>query len=199
MFTGIISSMGVIESAEQKGDLRVKIACDFRPDTLKIGESIATSGACITLLTKGILPTGKSYFTADISAETVKCTTPGMWEKGTRVNLERSLKLGDTLDGHFVSGHVDGIATVISIKDIGDSHELEIEVPSEFSRFMAEKGSITLDGVSLTVNVVKGNRFSVNIIPHTWNVTTLGTRKTGDKLNFEIDMLARYVERMLAK
>jgi len=219
MFSGIVTHSGTIESAEMRGDLRVIIACDFAPD-LQLGESVACNGACLTVVNssprrgeagRGALsedisqksphpnppPAGEGTFTVDLSAETVSRTAPGQWQKGRKVNLERSLKLGDRLDGHLVSGHVDGLATIKNITISGDSHSLEIESPQALARFMAEKGSVTLDGVSLTVNKVENSRFWVNIIPHTWQNTTLGERKAGDALNLEIDMLARYVARLL--
>ena len=199
MFTGIITTIGTIESAEQQGDLRLKIICDFKPEALAVGASVAVSGVCLTVVTKGFLASGKTYFTATLSPETLERTVPGRWEKGNRVNLEQSLKLGDTLDGHMVTGHVDGLGTIRATTPTGDSHIIEIETPENLSRFMAEKGSITLDGVSLTVNQVQGNRIWVNIIPHTWMATTLSELKAGDRLNIEIDMIARYVARLLEK
>jgi len=199
MFNGIITSIGSIESAEQQGDLRLKIACDYKADALTPGESIALNGACLTVTTKGFLPTGKSYFTTSLSQETVSRTVPGQWKKGRRVNLERALKVGDTLDGHLVTGHVDGIATIRSITASGDSHVIEAEVPEALSWLIAEKGSVTLDGASLTVNKVEGRHFWVNIIPHTWQNTTLSERRAGDGLNLEIDVIARYVARLLQK
>lgn len=199
MFTGIITSIGSIESAEATGDLRLKIACDYKPDQLAIGESIACGGACLTLTSKGFLASGKSYFTVSVSQETVSRTVPGQWEKGKKLNLERALKMGDRLDGHMVASHVDGIATIKEITPQGDSHTLCVEVSDALARFVAEKGTVALDGVSLTVNKVEGNRFWVNIIPHTWQNTTFSERKAGDVLNFEADMLARYVERLLKK
>lgn len=199
MFTGIISTIGTIDSVESLGDLRLRIICDFKPDSLQPGESIACSGACLTVITKGFQASGKTYFTTTVSQETISRTTPGRWEKGNRLNLERALKLGDTLDGHMVSGHVDGIATIRAITPVGDSHIMEIEVPENLARFMAEKGSVTLDGVSLTINQAQDNRVWVNVIPHTWQVTTLGEVKVGDRLNIEIDLIARYVARLLEK
>ena len=198
MFTGIITSTGIIESAEQRGDLHLRIACDLDPESLHIGESIACNGACLTVVTKGLLTSGKPYFTVTLSPETITCTSP-RWKVGDRINLERSLCLGDRLDGHMVSGHIDGIAIISSITPSGDSHILEIKAPAELSRFIAEKGSVTLDGVSLTVNKVEDNYFLVNIIPHTRGMTTLGERKPGDALNLEIDLIARYIARLLQK
>jgi len=199
MFTGIISSIGTIESAEMQGDLRIKIASDFKPESLQTGESIACNGACLTIIHKGLLASGKSYFTATLSQETISRTVPGQWEKGAKINLERALKLGDTLDGHMVTGHIDGIANIRAVTQVGDSQVMEIEVPENLSRFIADKGSITLDGISLTVNRVQDNSVWLNIIPHTWNTTTLAERKAGDRLNIEIDLIARYVARLLEK
>lgn len=192
MFTGIISSIGTIVSAEQRGDLRLTIACDFAQESLHIGESIACNGACLTVVEKG-----NGGFAVDLSAETVARSASGRWRQGGKVNLERSLRLGDTLDGHMVSGHVDGLAVIHAITASGGSYILAIDAPEALSRFIAEKGSVTLDGVSLTVNKVENSRFWVNIIPHTWQVTTLGERKAGDALNLEIDLIARYVDRLV--
>lgn len=192
MFTGIISSVGTIIKSEQNGDLRLEIACNFSPESIKLGDSIACNGVCLTVVS--ILASG---FAVELSAETVNCSAPNQWQMGKKVNLERSLKIGDSLDGHIVSGHVDGIVTIQAIENSGDSHILTLLAPLAIAKFIAQKGSVTLDGVSLTVNNVQGAEFTVNIIPHTWQNTTLGTRKTGDKLNLEIDMLARYVARLL--
>ena len=196
MFSGIIGNIGTIDTVEQQGDLRVKIACDYKAELLKAGDSLSVSGACLTVVSKGFLASGKNYFTASLSQETVSCTVPGMWEKGRRVNLERALKIGDALDGHLVTGHIDGIATIKEITDSGDSHVICVEAPEALSRFIAEKGSLSLDGVSLTVNKVKGNQFWVSIVPYTWQHTTFSDRKTGDGLNLEIDLIARYVARL---
>lgn len=197
MFTGIITHQGLIEAAEMKGDLTLTISSDFPATSLNIGDSVACSGACLTVTRKGFLASGKLYFNADISAETISRTAPGMWEKGKLLNLERSLKLGDSLDGHMVTGHVDGVGRVVSVTPEGDSHRLEIEAPADLARFIAEKGSVTVDGVSLTVNSVQGSRFGVNIIPHTWKVTTLGRLAPDAAVNLEIDLIARYVARLM--
>lgn len=197
MFTGIVSHIGTIESAEQKGDLSISIACDFSAETIGVGDSIACNGCCLTVTRKARLASGKMVFHADLSEETISCTAQNQWVLGARVNLERSLKMGDALDGHLVSGHVDGIATIVAITREGDSHRLEIEAPQALAKFIAEKGSVTLNGVSLTVNSVAGARFGVNIIPHTWAVTTLGDLHVGAQVNIEIDMLARYVARLM--
>jgi riboflavin synthase len=199
MFTGIISSIGTIESTETQGDLRVKIMCDYKPDSLAPGASVAVNGVCLTVVNKGFLASGKTYFTATVSHETLSRTVPGTWEKGARVNLEQALKVGDSLSGHMVTGHVDGLGGIVAITPAGDSYIVELELPENLTRYVAEKGSITLDGVSLTVNQVKGARIWLNIIPHTWNATTLGERKAGDRVNIEIDTIARYVARLLGK
>ena len=191
MFTGIITQVGTVEAAQQEGDLRLRIAASFTD--YRIGESIACNGACLT-----VVEAGEGSFSVELSAETLARTAP-RWQVGARVNLERALKMGDALDGHMVTGHVDALATLRQIEVVGGSHVLELEVENTLSSFIAEKGSVTLDGVSLTVNKVEGARFWVNIIPHTWQATTLGERKAGDVLNCEIDILARYVARMLQK
>lgn len=190
MFTGIISSTGIIESAEQHGDLRLAIRSDFATE-LSIGESVACNGCCLTVVDKK-----DGTFSVDLSAETLACTAP-RWETGNKINLERALKLGNALDGHMVTGHVDGVAIVKEIVSSGDSHILKLEVSVPLSQFIAEKGSVCLDGVSLTVNKVEAMHFWVNIIPHTWQNSTLGERKSDDTLNLEIDLIARYVERLM--
>lgn len=189
MFTGIVDHTGTIESVSRKGDLRVAIACDFKKLTL--GESIAVNGVCLTVTQKT-----KNGFAADVSAETLSRTAP-VWEKGMRVNLERALKMGDSISGHMVTGHIDGVAKLISVKSSGGSKIWQLEAPKHLAKFIAEKGSVSLDGVSLTVNKVEGRIFQVNIIPHTAKRTTFSKRKAGDTVNIEIDMLARYVERMV--
>jgi riboflavin synthase len=193
MFTGIINQIGTIENAEKQGDLRLSIACNWPAESLAIGESIAVNGACLTVTNKA-----PGSFTVSLSAETVSRTAP-RWQPGMRVNLERALKMGDALDGHLVTGHIDGPATITEIIASGGSHILALTAPDALSRFIAEKGSVTLDGVSLTVNQVEGSRFWVNIIPHTWAATTLSERKAGDALNMEVDLIARYVSRLLQK
>ena len=195
MFTGIISHIGIIESIKKTGDWVFTIATP--PDFMRgvvLGASIACSGACLTVTSK----TTKS-FTVQASGETLRLTTLSTWAKGTRINLERALKVGDELGGHFVSGHVDGLAELVSRKQVDDSVKLTVKAPAALKLFVAAKGSVTLDGVSLTVNEVKGATFSVNIIPHTQEQTTLGDRKAGDRLNFEIDLIARYLKRFAEK
>jgi riboflavin synthase len=191
MFTGIISDVGMIEALEQRGDLRAVVKTRYDTEAIGDGASIACSGACLTVVDKG-----HDWFAVDISKETLDYTTLGAWSVGSRINLERALCMGDELGGHMVSGHVDGVATVLSRIDEGDSRRLSIRVPSLISRFIASKGSVTLDGISLTVNEVEADVFGVNIIPHTWEKTTLADVGPGSRLNVEIDMLARYVARL---
>jgi len=200
MFTGIVTGIGTIREARQLGDLRLVIACPFDPTGIAMGASIACSGCCLTVVDKGGVA-GDSWFAVDASAETVTCTVPGRWSEGTRLNLEPALKLGDELGGHIVTGHVDGVAKVSSITPSGDSRRFAFNAPAALAPYLAPKGSITVDGVSLTVNEVEdvpdgSCRFSVNIIPHTGEVTTLGALVAGDQVNLEIDVLARYLQRM---
>jgi riboflavin synthase len=191
MFTGIITDVGTVRALEQRGDLRAVIATRYETGGIADGASIACSGACLTVVDKGA-----DWFAVDISKETLDHTILGAWEVGARINLERSLSLGDELGGHIVSGHVDGVASVLSVRDEGDSRRVSIQVPRDLARFIASKGSVALDGISLTVNEVEGDVFGVNIIPHTWERTTLAAVKPGSRLNVEIDMLARYVARL---
>ena len=195
MFTGIITDIGTVRSVEQKGDLRLAIACSYDMDTVDLGASIACSGACLTVVDKG-----DDWFAVDVSQETASKTAPGMWAEGARLNLERALRVGDELGGHIVTGHVDAVATVTRAEEVGGSIDLTIEVPRTLGGGIAPKGSIALDGVSLTVNQVEdageATRFTVNLIPHTADHTTLGGIAAGRKLNLEIDVLARYLRRM---
>ncbi|OJY69746.1 MAG: riboflavin synthase subunit alpha [Sphingobium sp. 66-54] len=195
MFTGIVSDIGTIRTAEQRGDLRLVIGCHYDMATVAIGASIACSGVCLTVVDKG-----PDWFAVDLSAETVSRTAQGAWSVGRRLNLERALKVGDELGGHIVTGHVDGIGEVVAVTPEGDSHRVEIRLPADLAAHVAAKGSITLDGVSLTVNTVAdgadGTTFGLNIIPHTWDVTTLGALAAGQPVNLEIDVLARYLHRM---
>jgi riboflavin synthase len=195
MFTGIVTDIGTIRSAEQRGDLRLIIGCHFDMGTVAIGASIACSGVCLTVVDKG-----PDWFAVDLSAETVSRTAQGAWGEGRALNLERALKIGDELGGHIVTGHVDGIGEVASIAIEGDSHRVTIRVPADLAPYVAPKGSITVDGVSLTVNTVTdgpgGTTFGLNIIPHTWSVTTFGALTVGQPVNLEIDVLARYLHRM---
>jgi riboflavin synthase len=195
MFTGIIAAMGTVAKVDRtRGDVRFVIETPWIMDTVDMGASIACSGCCLTVVEKG-----GTHFTVDVSAETLSKTNLGEWDIGTKINLERSLRLGDELGGHIVSGHVDGLAVLESIAPEGDSYRLKIRVPDHLKLFIAPKGSVALDGISLTVNEVEDTVFGVNIIPHTWNVTTLGQRKAGDNLNLEADLLARYAARILGK
>ena len=191
MFTGIVTAIGTVLSVTDSGDRILRIGADWDCATLDIGASIAHSGICLTVLSKE----ANSYEVA-ASAETMRVTTLGDWVEGSTVNLERALCVGDELGGHIVSGHVDGLAEVVSITPEGDSHRVRLRVPHELARFVAPKGSVALDGVSLTVNEVDGRRFEINVIDHTWQVTTLGALQVGQGLNMEIDMLARYVARL---
>ena len=191
MFTGIITDIGTVRSVEQRGDRRFVIGCAYDMAGVDLGASIACSGCCLTVVEKG-----PDWFAADASAETLSKTVLGEWKPGTRVNLERALKLGDELGGHIVSGHVDGVGEVLSSTPEGDSMRWRFRAPAELARFIAQKGSITVNGVSLTVNEVEGAEFGVNIVPHTAQHTTFGTLKVGARINLEIDMLARYVARL---
>lgn len=195
MFTGIISDIGTIRAAGQRGDLRIEIACGYDMTTVALGASIACSGVCLTVVDKG-----KGWFAVDVSGETAARTAPGQWNAGTRLNLERALKLGEELGGHIVTGHVDGVGGVISADPRGDSIALAVRAPGDLAPYIAAKGSIALDGVSLTVNTVEdraeGPVFTINLIPHTGAVTTLGGIAPGKPLNIEIDVLARYLGRM---
>ena len=191
MFTGIITGIGHIESIEDAGDRTFRIGCDWDCSTIDIGASIACSGVCLTVVARYA-----HSFDVTASAETLTVTTAGVWSVGGQINLERALKLGDELGGHIVSGHVDGLAEITLIENSGDSHVVWLKAPSAFARFIAAKGSVALDGVSLTVNAVEGCLFSINIIPHTWSVTGWAGAVVGQKMNMEIDMLARYVARL---
>ncbi len=191
MFTGLITDIGEVRAVERETDARFVIGTAYDLAAVSIGASIACSGACLTVVEKGA-----DWFSVDVSAETLSCTTLGEWQVGRRINLEKSLRLGAELGGHLVQGHVDGIAPVTDRRPDGESIRFEFEAPAELSRFIARKGSISLDGISLTVNEVAGRRFGVNIIPHTAKQTTLGTTELGQKVNLEVDLLARYVARL---
>lgn len=196
MFTGIVTDLGSVKAVEKRpgGETRFEIATSYKAAEIPLGSSIAHSGVCLTLV-----ETGPGWFAVFASLETLDKTTLGGWQVGSPVNLERALKVGDELGGHIVSGHVDGVGTVVSITPEGESLRFVFEVPDSLKKFMAPKGSVAVDGVSLTVNEVEGNRFGVNIIPHTSQVTTFGKYQLGDRVNLEIDMLARYVARLLDK
>lgn len=200
MFTGIVTAVGEIKETRKTGDLRAVIACPFDPAGIAMGASIACSGVCLTVVDKGGTA-GDAWFAVDISAESVSRTVPGRWEQGQPLNLEPALKLGDELGGHIVTGHVDGVGTIVEISPVGDSKRVVIAAPADLAPYIAPKGSITVDGVSLTVNEVEDQadglcHFALNIIPHTAEVTTIGTMATGGKINLEIDVLARYLKRM---
>lgn len=191
MFTGIVTDIGrVREVRETDRDRRYEIETAWNTDGIDLGASISHAGCCLTVTEKG-----PGWFAVEVSNETLSKTTLGAWKTGDGVNLERAAKLGDEMGGHVVSGHVDGLGRIVSITPEGGSHRIEVEAPAPLHRYIAAKGSITVDGVSLTVNAVEGQIFSLNIIPHTWDVTTLGRLKVGDPVNLEIDMLARYLAR----
>ena len=202
MFTGIVTDIGEVIELEQRGDLRARIRTAYEPASILIGASIACDGVCLT-----VVDVGDDWFDVEISAETVSKTTIGYplqnksgpsWQKGQKVNLERALKVGDELGGHIVSGHVDGVAKIIQLAEVGDSTEVMLEAPKNLAKYIAVKGSVALNGTSLTVNKVDGHRFSINFIPHTKTVTTWGQMSLGDPVNIEIDTMARYVDRLNA-
>ena len=198
MFTGIVTDVGTVRSAEQRGDLRLVVGTNYDTDSVDMGASISCSGVCLTVVDKG-----EDWFAVDVSGETISKTAADHWREGAKLNLERALRLGDELGGHIVTGHVDAVAEVLGTCPEGDSTRIGIRAPAQLARMIAPKGSVTLDGVSLTVNDVRdaedgSTHFSVNIIPHTAVRTTLGEIKAGQQLNVEIDVLARYLDRMLA-
>lgn len=198
MFTGIVTDVGTVRSAEQRGDLRLTIVTSYDVTTVDLGASISCSGVCLTVVDKG-----DDWFAVDVSGETVSKTAADRWREGAKLNLERALRLGDELGGHIVTGHVDAVAEVVGVSPEGDSTRVGLSVPKALAAMIAPKGSITLDGVSLTVNDVRdaedgSTHFAVNIIPHTAQHTTLGELKQGQQLNVEVDVLARYLDRMLA-
>ena len=191
MFTGIITDIGTVSELTQKGDLRARISCGYDTAGIDIGASIACDGVCLTAVALG-----PDWFDVDVSAETVSKTNLAAWHDGKRLNLERALKVGDELGGHIVSGHVDGVAKIVAMKDEGDSTRVTLRAPEALARFIAPKGSVALNGTSLTVNEVDGTDFGINFIPHTKEVTTWGDAAEGDDVNLEIDTLARYVARL---
>jgi riboflavin synthase len=197
MFTGIVTDVGTVRKAEQRGELRLEIATGYDLSTVDLGASISCSGVCLTVVDKG-----DDWFAVDVSAETISKTASDHWREGARLNLERSLRLGDELGGHIVTGHVDAVATVVGTTPEGDSLRIDVRVPRALGPMIAQKGSIALDGVSLTVNEVREaeddtTQFAINIIPHTANETTLGSVTQNQQLNVEVDVLARYIDRML--
>jgi riboflavin synthase len=193
MFTGIITDIG--ELAAREGG-RLAIRCAYAPESIAIGASISCDGACLTATEVARVGSG-SLFKVDVSNETLSKTTLGEWRPGQRINLERALKAGDELGGHIVAGHVDGVARILAVRPDGQSQRLTVEAPRDLARFIASKGSVALDGISLTVNEVDQDRFGINIIPHTLTHTTLGGKKPGDRVNLEVDVFARYVARAM--
>ena len=191
MFTGIITDIGTVQALEHRGDLRARIGTSYDTAGIDLGASICCDGVCLTAVALG-----EGWFDVDISAETVSKTNIGAWAEGQRINLERSLKVGDELGGHIVSGHVDGVAELVGMVDEGDSTRLTFRAPEGLAKFIAPKGSVALNGTSLTVNEVDGAEFGINVIPHTKEVTTWGDAALGDQINLEIDTLARYVARL---
>ncbi|WP_170461821.1 riboflavin synthase [Ruegeria arenilitoris] len=191
MFTGIVTDIGTIIELEQQGDLRARIRTGYDTSGIDIGASIASDGVCLT-----VIALGDDWYDVQISAETVSKTNLDGWKVGSRVNLERALKVGDELGGHIVSGHVDGVAEIVAMAEEGDSTRVSLRAPKDLARFIAPKGSVALNGTSLTVNDVDGCDFGINFIPHTKEVTTWGAAKVGDRVNLEIDTLARYVARL---
>ena len=191
MFTGIITDIGTITDVVEEGDLRVRIGTGYDTDSIDMGASIASDGVCLT-----VVDLGPGWYEVQVSAETVSKTNLSTWVAGKRLNLERALRVGDELGGHIVSGHVDGVAEVVSVVDVGDSTRVRLRAPDALARFIAPKGSVALNGTSLTVNEVEGSEFGINFIPHTKQVTTWGDVAVGDRVNLEIDTLARYVARL---
>jgi riboflavin synthase len=200
MFTGIVTDIGEVVAVEPRAEglARLRIACGYDPDSIDIGASIACSGVCLTVVARG-RDGNRGWFAVDAAAETLRVTTVGQWQTGIRINLERALKVGDELGGHIVAGHADGIATLTAREDLTDMARLTFRVPSELARFIAPKGSVAVDGVSLTVNEAAGDTFSVLIIPHTLAVTTLGALTPGNEVNLEVDLMARYAARLMEK
>lgn len=200
MFTGIVTDIGEVVAVEPRAEglACLKIACGYDPDTIDIGASIACSGVCLTVVGRG-RDGNRGWFAVDAAAETLRVTTIGGWRQGTRVNLERALKIGDELGGHLVAGHADGLALVLAREQLTDMAQLTFRAPAELARFIAPKGSVALDGVSLTVNAVAGEAFSVLIIPHTLAVTTLAALGVGDSVNLEVDQMARYAARLMER
>ena len=195
MFTGIVTDIGTVTTVESPGDTRVVVSTAYDTATVDLGASISCSGICLTVVDKG-----PNWFAVDVSGETISRTARDQWTQGRQFDLERAMKLGDELGGHIVTGHVDGLGTVVALAEEGGSHRVTIRAGADIAPFIAPKGSVTVDGVSLTVNSVQDIdgevEFGLNIIPHTWAVTTLGTIQMGQSVNIEIDVLARYLQRM---
>lgn len=196
MFTGLVSDVGEVTAISRQGDLaRLRIACSYAPGSIAVGASIACSGPCLTAVAVGV-EQGRTWFEADAAAETLARTTIAGWRRGARVNLERSLKIGEDLGGHLVTGHIDGLARILERREVDGAARFAIRAPWDLARFIAEKGSVALDGTSLTVNTVEDDRFSVLLIPHSLAVTTWSERQANDDLNLEIDLMARYAARL---
>jgi riboflavin synthase len=196
MFTGLVSDVGEVERVDAGAKLsHLRIACSYPAESIVLGASIACGGACLTVTACGDSG-NRSWFEVDVGAETLACTTARHWKAGTRLNLERALRLGDELGGHIVTGHVDGVAEIVAIEEFDGMRRINIRAPHDLARFIAEKGSVALDGTSLTVNHVEAGIFSVLLIPHTLRITTWGERRLGDKINLEVDLMARYAARL---
>jgi riboflavin synthase len=196
MFTGIITNVGTVESVAAEGALkRVRVSCAYPAESIAIGASIATGGPCLTVVARGESG-GRNWYEVDVGAETLERTTADAWQPGTQLNLERSLKIGDELGGHIVTGHIDGVAAITKVDSFDGMARFVFAAPAPLARFIAEKGSVALDGTSLTVNHVAGQEFSVLLIPHTLAVTTWGARRAGDAVNLEVDLMARYAARL---
>ena len=196
MFTGLVSDVGEVASVESRGELkRVRVLCSYAPETIALGASIACGGPCLTAVSIGVLG-NKTWFDVDVAAETLARTNAASWKPGQRLNLERSLKLGDELGGHIVTGHIDGVVEILAIENFDGMKRIVLRAPPALARFIAEKGSVCLDGVSLTVNSVEDDAFSVLLIPHTLQVTTWGEKSVGDPINLEVDLMARYAARL---
>jgi riboflavin synthase len=200
MFTGIVTDIGEVVAVRQRAEglNRIKIACSYDRASILDGASIACSGVCLTVVGTGV-EDGRTWFAADAAAETLRLTTVGDWRYGTRINLERSLRVGDELGGHIVAGHVDGLAVLSEREDFTEMAQLTFQAPTALARFIASKGSVALDGVSLTVNEVVGDSFAVLVIPHTLKVTTLGKLVAGAAINLEVDLMARYAARLMER
>ena len=197
MFTGIVTDIGTVVGLAERDEVRrIAIECVYKADTIDIGASIACAGICLTVVSCVGNSAGGSVFEVDAAPETLNVTLAGKWDIGSRINLERSLRLGDELGGHLVSGHVDGLAKIVARDEIGEATRFTFEAPDDLARFIAPKGSVALDGTSLTVNGVSGNRFDCLLIPHTLAVTSWGYRRSGENVHLEVDQISRYVARL---